>query len=39
MEKKIASKVFVNNRDKSVCIEFTDGSKKFTGFELFDEVV
>ncbi len=36
---KIASKVFVDNKNKSVCIEFTDGSKKYTGFNIFDDVV
>jgi hypothetical protein len=35
-EKRIASKVYADNRNKSIYVVYTDGSRGFFGFEKFD---
>ena len=36
---KIASKAYINNRNKSIEIEDTEGNKYFFGFEILDNAI
>jgi hypothetical protein len=35
--KRIASKIFVDNKDKNIIVEYTNGDTGYFGFEKFDE--